>query len=99
MSENWVDIPLEKVSDDVLRQHFFTDEIAIEQCRKMFMNFANDWLLAKDFYSRKVGEMKYEFYYDIQICIDDIRELIENSKYSPTSAQYKIFIIDEVHML
>ncbi len=31
--------------------------------------------------------------------IDDIRELIENSKYSPTSADYKIFIIDEVHML
>ena len=31
--------------------------------------------------------------------IDDIREIIENSKYSPTSAQYKIFIIDEVHML
>ena len=31
--------------------------------------------------------------------IDDIRELIENSKYSPTSAMYKIFIIDEVHML
>ncbi|MDB9799455.1 DNA polymerase III subunit gamma/tau [Pelagibacteraceae bacterium] len=31
--------------------------------------------------------------------IDDIRELIENSKYSPTSARYKIFIIDEVHML
>jgi len=31
--------------------------------------------------------------------IDDIRELIESSKYSPTSAKYKIFIIDEVHML
>ncbi len=31
--------------------------------------------------------------------IDDVRELIENSKYSPTSADYKIFIIDEVHML
>ncbi len=31
--------------------------------------------------------------------IDDIRELIENSKYSPTSAKYKIYIIDEVHML
>ena len=31
--------------------------------------------------------------------IDDIRELIENSKYSPTSARFKIFIIDEVHML
>ena len=31
--------------------------------------------------------------------IDDIRDLIENSKYSPTSAKYKIFIIDEVHML
>ena len=31
--------------------------------------------------------------------IDDVRELIENSKYNPTSAQFKIFIIDEVHML
>ena len=31
--------------------------------------------------------------------IDDVRELIENSKYSPTSASYKIYIIDEVHML
>ena len=26
--------------------------------------------------------------------IDDVRELIENSKYNPTSAEYKIFIID-----
>ena len=31
--------------------------------------------------------------------IDDVRVLIENSKYSPTSAKFKIFIIDEVHML
>ncbi len=31
--------------------------------------------------------------------IDDIRELIENAKYKPTSAKFKIFIIDEVHML
>ena len=31
--------------------------------------------------------------------IDDVRELIENSKYSPISAKFKIFIIDEVHML
>ena len=31
--------------------------------------------------------------------MDDIRELIESSKYNPTSAKYKVFIIDEVHML
>ena len=31
--------------------------------------------------------------------IDDVRELIENAKYNPTSAKFKIFIIDEVHML
>ena len=31
--------------------------------------------------------------------IDDVRELIENSKYRPTSAKFKIYIIDEVHML
>ena len=31
--------------------------------------------------------------------IDDVRELIESGKYNPTIAKYKIFIIDEVHML
>ena len=31
--------------------------------------------------------------------IDDIRDLIEHTKYKPTSARFKIFIIDEVHML
>ncbi|WP_169752956.1 DNA polymerase III subunit gamma/tau [Campylobacter mucosalis] len=31
--------------------------------------------------------------------IDDIRELIEQTKYAPASARFKIFIIDEVHML
>ncbi len=31
--------------------------------------------------------------------IDDIRDLIEHTKYKPTQARYKIFIIDEVHML
>ena len=31
--------------------------------------------------------------------IDDVRELIESSKYNPTTAKYKIYIIDEVHML
>lgn len=31
--------------------------------------------------------------------IDDIRELIEQTKYKPASSRFKIFIIDEVHML
>ena len=31
--------------------------------------------------------------------VDDVRELIEFSRYGPTTAKYKIFIIDEVHML
>ena len=31
--------------------------------------------------------------------IDDVRELIDSSGYSPTSIKYKVFIIDEVHML
>ena len=31
--------------------------------------------------------------------VDDVRELIEFSRYAPSSAKYKIFIIDEVHML
>ena len=31
--------------------------------------------------------------------IDDIRDLIEHTKYRPASAKIKIFIIDEVHML
>ena len=31
--------------------------------------------------------------------VDDIREIIDNVKYKPLSSKYKIFIIDEVHML
>ena len=31
--------------------------------------------------------------------VDDIREIIDNIKYKPVSNKYKIFIIDEVHML
>jgi len=31
--------------------------------------------------------------------IDDVRDLIEFSKYGPSIAKFKIFIIDEVHML
>jgi len=31
--------------------------------------------------------------------VDDVRDLIEFSRYRPSTAKYKIFIIDEVHML
>lgn len=31
--------------------------------------------------------------------IDDIREILDSSQYLPASAKYKVFIIDEVHML
>ena len=31
--------------------------------------------------------------------IDEIRELRENVRYTPAKSRYKIFIIDEVHML
>jgi DNA polymerase-3 subunit gamma/tau len=31
--------------------------------------------------------------------IDDVRELIEGVRYRPVSARYKVYIIDEVHML
>ena len=31
--------------------------------------------------------------------VDDVRELIEGVRYRPVSARYKVYIIDEVHML
>ncbi len=31
--------------------------------------------------------------------VDDVREIIDNVKYKPVLGKYKIFIIDEVHML
>ena len=31
--------------------------------------------------------------------VDDVRELIDFSRYGPTSVKFKVFIIDEVHML
>ncbi len=31
--------------------------------------------------------------------VDEVRQIIENARYSPMQARYKVFIIDEVHML
>ena len=31
--------------------------------------------------------------------VDDVREIIDNVKYKPVNSEFKIFIIDEVHML
>ena len=31
--------------------------------------------------------------------VDDVRELLDSAKYAPTNARYKVYIIDEVHML
>ena len=31
--------------------------------------------------------------------VDDVREIIENVKYKPIIGKYKVFIVDEVHML
>src|SRR5208283_2884467 len=31
--------------------------------------------------------------------IDDVREIIEGVRYAPASARFKVYIIDEVHML
>lgn len=31
--------------------------------------------------------------------VDDVRELLDSARYAPTNARYKIYIIDEVHML
>ena len=31
--------------------------------------------------------------------VDDIREIIDGVRYAPSSARYKVYIIDEVHML
>lgn len=31
--------------------------------------------------------------------VDDVRQIIENVRYAPVQARYKVFIIDEVHML
>ena len=31
--------------------------------------------------------------------VDDIRQVIEEVQYSPANGKYKVYIIDEVHML
>ncbi len=31
--------------------------------------------------------------------VDNIREIIDSARYAPTSARFKVYIIDEVHML
>lgn len=41
----------------------------------------------------------YEFDAASHTGVNDIREIIDNVRYKPLSARYKIYIIDEVHML
>ena len=31
--------------------------------------------------------------------VDDMRELLDGVRYAPVEARYKVYIIDEVHML
>ena len=31
--------------------------------------------------------------------VDDIRELIDGVRYGPVQGEYKVYVIDEVHML
>jgi DNA polymerase-3 subunit gamma/tau len=41
----------------------------------------------------------YEFDAASHTGVNDIREIIDNVRYKPLSARYKVYIIDEVHML
>ena len=79
-NETWVEIPLAKVSDDILRRHFVNDDLIYELCHKRFSRFMSDWLYDKHFFTRKVDDMKVEFYYDIDITIEDIREYYDEIK-------------------
>jgi DNA polymerase-3 subunit gamma/tau len=31
--------------------------------------------------------------------IDNMREILDNARYAPTGGRYKVYLIDEVHML
>ena len=31
--------------------------------------------------------------------VDDVREVIENAQYAPTHGRFKVYLVDEVHML
>ena len=71
-------------------------------CNKNFIN--NEQCETKEHcHCREISETKHLDVLEMDAAsrtgIDDVRELIESSKYNPTSAKYKIFIIDEVHML
>jgi len=71
-------------------------------CRKKFIeNEICD--VGENCHCREISETKHLDVLEMDAAsrtgIDDVRELIESSKYNPTNAKYKIFIIDEVHML
>ena len=71
-------------------------------CNKNFIN--NEQCETKEHcHCREISETKHLDVLEMDAAsrtgIDDVRELIESSKYNPTNAKYKIFIIDEVHML
>lgn len=66
------------------------DEVSVEPCGKCpsCLNFAHE------------GQMDViEIDAASNTSVDDVREIIESCRYKPSSGKFKIFIIDEVHML
>ena len=69
-------------------------------CSKGFKNLCSDDLCDQ---CREIKESRHIDVLEMDAAsrtgVDDVRDLIEFSRYGPTSSKYKIFIIDEVHML
>ena len=69
-------------------------------CSKGFKNLCSDDLCDQ---CRGITESRHIDVLEMDAAsrtgVDDVRDLIEFSRYGPTSSKYKIFIIDEVHML
>jgi len=70
------------------------------------LNCEKNFLIEEDCHCNNCEEITNSKHLDVlemdaasRTGIDDIRELIDSSKYNPTSAKYKIIILDEVHML
>lgn len=71
---NLVEISIDDISDETLQHYFIDDALVYKIASERFWSFTSDWLLGKHFYNRKVDDLKYEFFYDIEIDLDDIRE-------------------------
>lgn len=77
---NLVEISIDDITDEILEQYFLDENVVFKIASMIFSNFFRDWITTQSFNNRKIDDLKYEFFYDIEVDLDDVRKYYTDMK-------------------